>query len=113
MSALHANRGRVLELRRHLNADVYWRRPPGPTERYELWIRQEDGHERKFTINTRSMPARRGHAIALIVKTSTKPPQVIGIFNASTIDAVNHICVPIRRPYCAYGSSFSCPSLSW
>lgn len=90
MSALHAIQGRIVDSRRYINLEVYWRRPPGPTERYELWIRQADGHERKFTINTRTMPARRGHDVSVIVKTSTNPPQVLGLFNASTTEAVNY-----------------------
>lgn len=91
MPAVRAIRGRVVDLQRHINAEVYWRRPPGPTERYELWIRQENRHERKFTINTRTMLARAGHAASVIVKTSRKPPQVLGLFNASTMDAVNYV----------------------
>ena len=91
MSVLHAIRGRIVDAHRHINTNVYWRRPPGPPERYELWIRQEDGRERKFTVNTRTMPARRGHAVALIVKTNAKPPPVLGFFNASTMDAVNYL----------------------
>lgn len=91
MSALHAIQGRIVDARRYINLEVYWRRPPGPTERYELWVRQANGHERKFTINTRTMPARRDHDVSVIVKTSTNPPQVLGLFNASTLDAVNYM----------------------
>ena len=73
------------------NALVYWQRPPGPTDRYEIWIRQEDGRECKFTIYTCTMPTRRGHLVSVIVKIGAKPPQVVGLFNASTMDAVNYM----------------------
>lgn len=91
MPALRAIRGRIVEGHRFINAHAYWQRPPGPTDRYELWIRQEDGRECKFTIYTRTMPARRGHMVSVIVKISAKPPQVLGLFNVSTMDAVNYM----------------------
>jgi hypothetical protein len=91
MSALQVIRGRIIELRRCINAQVYWRRPPGPAERYELWLRQERGPDRKFTINTGMMPARRGHMVRVIVKMSTNPPCVLGLSNESTGDAVNYM----------------------
>jgi hypothetical protein len=37
------------------------------------------------------MPARPRHAVTVIVKISVKPPQVLGLFNASTIDMVNYM----------------------
>lgn len=91
MPALQAIRGRIVDLRHHINVEVYWRRPPGPTDRYELWIRREDGREYKVTINTRNMPARRGHAVSVIVRTDVKPVRVMGLFNASTMDAANYM----------------------
>ena len=90
MPALQAIRGRIVESHRFINAHVYWQRPPGPTDRYELWIRQEDARERKFTIYTRTTPARRGHMVSVILKIGAKPAQVLGLFNASTRDAVNY-----------------------
>ena len=53
-------------------------------DRYELWLRQADGIERKFTIHTRTMPARRGHRVSLIVKRDTNPLQVLGLLNRET-----------------------------
>ena len=89
MTTLQAVHGRIVELRRHTNVHLYGRRPLGPTDRYELWIKPSDGVERKFTINTRTMPARRGHEVSLIV-TAHKAPQVLGLANWSTIDGVNY-----------------------
>ena len=91
MSELQVIRGRIVDLRRYINAHVYWRRPPGPTERYELWVRQLDTREFKLTIQTQAMPARPGHAVSVIVKRSGTAEQVLGLFNASTLGAVNYI----------------------
>ena len=89
MTTLQAVHGRIVELRRHTNVHLYGRRPLGPMDRYELWIKPSDGVERKFTVNTRTMPARRGHEVSLIV-TAHKVPQVLGLANWSTIDGVNY-----------------------
>ena len=89
MSRLQCFHGRIVELRRHTNVHHYGRRPLGPTDRYELWIKPSNGVERKFTVNTRTMPARRGHEVSLIV-TAHKAPQVLGLANWSTIDGVNY-----------------------
>lgn len=91
MPALHAIRGRIVDLRRYTNVHLYWRRPPGPTDRYELWMRPDDGTERKFTIHTRTMPARQGHRVSVIVKMNTNPLQVMGLFNCDTREAVNYM----------------------
>lgn len=91
MPALYAIRGRIVDLHRYTNVHLYWRRPPGPTDRYELWLRQDDGIERKFVIHTRIMPARRGHRVSVIVKMDTNPLQVMGLFNGETLDAANYM----------------------
>ena len=89
MTSLQAVHGRIVDLRRHTNVHLYGRRPLGPTDRYELWIKPRDGVERKFTVNTRTVPARLGHDVSLIV-TSHKVPQVLGLANWSTVDGVNY-----------------------
>ena len=90
MPALQAFHGRIVDLRRHTNVhQLYGRRPIGPSDRYELWIRSSDRSERKFTVNTRTMPARRGHEVCLIV-TRTKAAQVLALINLSTNDGVNY-----------------------
>ena len=90
MPTLQAIRGRLVEVRRFTNVHLYvGRRPLGPTERYELWLKLDDEAERKFTLNTRTLPARRGHEVSLIV-TGHKVPQVLGLANWSTIDGVNY-----------------------
>ena len=90
MPNLQAIHGRIVDLRRHTNVHLlYGHRPIGPSDRYELWIKPDEGKERKFTVNTRTMPARRGHEISLIV-TTHKVPRVLGLANWSTIDGVNY-----------------------
>lgn len=90
MPTLQVVHGRIVDLRRYTNVHLYYgRRPFGPTDRYELWIKPRDGVERNFTINTRTMPARRGHEVSLIV-TAHKVPQVLGLANWTTIDGVNY-----------------------
>ena len=91
MSELQVIRGRIVDLRRYINAHVYWRRPPGPTERYELWLRQLDGREFKITIQTQTMPARRGQAASVIVKPIAVGGRVPGTFNATTIVSANYM----------------------
>ncbi len=90
MPPLQVVYGRIVDLRRYTNVHLYYgRRPFGPTDRYELWIKPHGGVECKFTINTRAMPARRGHVVSLIV-TTHKLPQVLGLANWTTIDGVNY-----------------------
>ena len=89
MTTLQAVHGRIVELHRHTNVHLYGRRPLGPTDRYELWIKPSDGVKRKFTINTRTMPARHGHDVRIIV-TWHRAPQVLALANWSTIDGVNY-----------------------
>ncbi len=89
MPTLQTFHGRIVDLRRHTNVHRYGYRPLGPTDRYELWIKSAQGAERKFTVNTRVMPARRGHEVSLII-TAHPVPQVLGLANWSTIDGVNY-----------------------
>lgn len=90
MPTLQVVHGRIVDLRRYTNVHLYYgRRPFGPTDRYELWLQRPDGVERKFTVNTRTMPARRGHEVSLIV-TTHQVPQVLGLANWSTIDGINY-----------------------
>lgn len=87
MPVLHEMSGRVLDLRRHTNVHLYWRGRFGPTERYELWLRDTAGGEHQFIIHTRTMPARRGHDITLLVGAD----RVRGLINWSTGKGVNYV----------------------
>jgi hypothetical protein len=90
MSSLQTVHGRIVELRRYVNAHLTGRRPFAPAERYELWIRPKGGGERKFTLDTRTMPARCGHEVSLIVTTG-EPPEILGLVNVSAPCEANYI----------------------
>lgn len=89
MPDLQTFHGHLVDVRRHVN--VHWRHlhPIAPTDRYELWLRAPDGTERKFTVHTREMPARRGHEVSLIT-TPHRRPRVLALANWTTIDGVNY-----------------------
>lgn len=87
MPLLQAKRGHIVDLRHHVNVHLYWRGRIGPAERYELWLRDSAGCERQFVLHTRTMPARRGHEVTLIVDAFT----VRGIVNWSTGLRVNYL----------------------
>lgn len=87
MLVLNEMRGRVVDLRRHANVHLYWRGRLGPTERYELWLCDTAGCEHQFIIHTRTMPARRGHDITLLVGVD----RVRGLINWSTGKSVNYV----------------------
>jgi hypothetical protein len=90
MPELQTCHGHLVDLRRHVN--VHWRHlhPFAPSDRYELWLRAPDGTERKFTVHTRELPARRGHEVSLIT-TAHRRPRVLALANWTTIDGVNYV----------------------
>jgi Flp pilus assembly protein TadB len=59
-----------------------------PTDHYDLWLRASDGTERQFTVQTREMPARRGHEVSLITTTHRRP-RVLALAHWMTIAGVN------------------------
>ncbi len=83
-------RGRIVDLRRYTNVHLYHRRPPGPSDRHELWLRDDADQELQFTIHTRTMPARRGHEVTVIESVGGGPPTVVALINWSTLEAVNY-----------------------
>lgn len=87
MSVLHEKSGRLVSLRRHTNVHLYWRGRFGPTERYELWLRDAAGCEHQFTIHTRTLPARCGHEVTLLIDREV----VRGLINWSIGKSVNYL----------------------
>lgn len=87
MPILQTVRGRIVDLCRHTNVHLYWRGRFGPAERYELWLRDFAESEHQFVVHTRTMPARRGHEVTLIVDSLA----VRGIVNWSTGMRVNYL----------------------
>lgn len=89
MPHLHTFHGHLVDLRRHVNVHWRHRHPFAPTDRYELWLRAPDGTERKFTVHTLEMQARRGHEVSLITTTHHRP-RVLALANWTTIDGINY-----------------------
>jgi len=91
-------RGRIIDLRRFANANRH-RHPFAPAERYELWLKKFDGIECKLTIQTKSMPARSGHGISVIVAGDEEREEdddpsllpVVAVFNRETGAAANYL----------------------
>ena len=66
-----------------------------------MWIRQSDGAERKFTVDTRFMPARSGHEVSVIA-TDGRRSRMLGILNHTAIDGANYArtdASPLLRVY--------------
>lgn len=92
---LHTLTGTLLEVHRYVNAHHYHQRPSGPSDRYEIWLRDPLGMQVPFTINTRIFPARRGHYITLIVQTQGNAVIVRGLYNRTIGHSVNYLeCDP-------------------
>jgi hypothetical protein len=91
MPPISTIRGRVVDLRRYINVNAYRRNPLAPPERYELWLRQFDGLERKFIFNTGTMAARRGHGISLFLNESASPSRVLAVFNRENGASTNYL----------------------
>jgi len=70
VTTLQAVHGRIVELRRHTNVHLYGRRPFGPTDRYELWIKPPDGAERKEM--GVAMEGKAARDVAMVVKAVLK-----------------------------------------
>ena len=76
--------GRVVEIRRFVvPLEPY--APAANRERWDVWVKAEDGSERQFAITSRSMPARRGHRVALAMD----GPEPVGIVNLTTAGRLN------------------------
>lgn len=76
--------GRVLEIRR-LVVPIEPYTPTDNRERWDLWVKAPDGPDRQFVIASRSMPARRGHLVALAMDGGAP----VGIVNLTTGGRLN------------------------
>jgi hypothetical protein len=76
--------GRVVEIRRFVvPLEPY--APADNRERWDLWIMGADAPERQFVVTSRTMPARRGHLVALAMDGGTP----VGIVNLTTGGRLN------------------------
>lgn len=89
MPQLQIFHGRIVNLRRHVNMHPRHLHPLAPSDRCELWLQAPDGGERRSSVDTRDMPARRGHAVGLIT-TAALRPRVLDLVNRTTNEVVNH-----------------------
>ncbi|HTT12283.1 MAG TPA: hypothetical protein VMG60_15460 [Burkholderiaceae bacterium] len=81
--------GSVIETNRYINVPLrMWERYPA-RERREVWLREANGHESKWVIHTRVLPARRGHRVVLLIRKEW----VVGLHNNSTGEGVNYVRV--------------------
>lgn len=119
MQNLPTFHGHITDLRRHVNADRSARQRllHGPGERYELWIQPPVGRECKFTVHSKTMPARRGHEVSVVLATYM-PFQVLGLVNWSALDGVNYFRTdgpPLlrERDFWIFGVSLACAALGW
>jgi hypothetical protein len=110
MSELPTFHGHIVELRRHVNVHCCHLHPIAPTDRWELWLCAPDGTERKFTVHTRDMPARRGHEVSLITTTHICP-RVLALANWTTIDASTTPAAS-RRVWCGWVTCRGWPRVS-
>jgi hypothetical protein len=56
-------------------------------ERYEVWVRQDNGDEAQVTIGSKRFPARTGHRVTLLIDTE----EVLGLINWTTRKRVNYL----------------------
>ena len=86
MNPLAVLSGTIVETQRFINVPLrLWERYLA-RERREVWLREDDGQERKWVIHTRALPARRGHRVVLLLRGEW----VVGLFNATTGADVNY-----------------------
>jgi hypothetical protein len=88
--------GRIIEIRRHVvPLGLYGQ--DAIRERWELWIKTPDGTEEKHVAACRSMPARRGHHVVLVLEAGA----LVGLFNLTTRVRANFAQAdpaPLYRP---------------
>ena len=79
--------GRVIEVRRFVNGPSRWARWGNWRERHEFRLAGNGNVERKWIVQTATLPARRGHPVVALVRRG----QLIGLFNESPDQAVNYL----------------------
>ena len=79
--------GELTEVRRYINVPVRWCEQYPARERREFWLTRDDGErqELKLVVHSRSMPARRGHQVCVLLLGQ----QVVGLTNLSTGEQIN------------------------
>ena len=79
--------GQLIELQRYINVPMRWCEQYPARERRELWLSTANGHDIKLVVNSREMPARRGHQVTALLLGE----RLVGLYNASTGKQVNFV----------------------
>ena len=85
MAPIRISTGRIVDLHRYLTRAPRLTDHDPCRERWELWIATPTGHEHKFIVYSRTMPARVGHSAQVLHMGST----AVGLYNLTTGDRVN------------------------
>jgi hypothetical protein len=84
MQDFNAVGGRIIEIRRYVTPlGLYGQ--DAARERWELWIMVANGNEEKHVVASRSMPARRGHRVVLVLEAGAP----VGMVNLTTRTRMN------------------------
>jgi len=81
--------GELTEVQRYINVPMRWCEQYPARERREFWLARTDGIDQdvKLVVHSRSMPARRGHEVCVLLLGEL----VVGLVNLSTGRRVNFI----------------------
>lgn len=81
--------GELTEVQRYINVPMRWCEQYPARERREFWLARTDGidQEVKLVVHSRSMPARRGHEVCVLLLGEL----VVGLVNLSTGRRVNFV----------------------
>ncbi len=81
--------GELTEVQRYINVPMRWCEQYPARERREFWLARTDGIDQdvKLVVHSRSMPARRGHEVCVLLLGE----QVVGLVNLSTGRRINFI----------------------
>ncbi|MCK6393074.1 hypothetical protein [Zoogloea sp.] len=81
--------GQLTEVQRYINVPMRWCEQYPARERREFWLARTDGVDQdvKLIVHSRSMPARRGHEVCVLLLGEL----VVGLVNLNTGRQVNFI----------------------
>ena len=81
--------GELKEVKRYINVPLRWGEQYPARERREFWLARTDGidQEVKLVVYSRSMPARRGHEVCVLLLGEL----VVGLVNLSTGRRINFV----------------------
>lgn len=87
MSKFSCITGRLTEVQRYINVPMRICEQHPSRERREFWVQQDDGQEVKLVVHSRSMPARRGHTVSVLLRGEV----VVGLVNHTKREGINFL----------------------